>query len=356
MKAGLSTSVVLHATLLGFGLFSLSAPRAFEVSDVEALPVTIIPMEALTQIQRGDKKATLSEKPAPLPTKRPDDVPDAREVGENKIDTDKPPTPETKPTPMEATAAPPPAPEPKPQQPVKEAEVAPAPKPEPKPATPATEVAALPAPKEEVKPDPVKEAIAAEQLPTPDATKLPDQAPAPQARPQQPKAETAKAPERKEAEKPVKEAAARPKSDEKQFNADEVSALLNKAKAAGGGAKRSTEQASLGGDKNKGAKLSQSEMDSLRGQVSRCWNLPAGAESAESLIVKIKVSLTPEGTVDGAPQIVSGGGSSGVERAAAESARRAVVRCAPYTLPAEKFAGADGWNQVEITFDPREMF
>ena len=31
MKAGLITSVALHAALLGFGLVSLSAPRAFEV-------------------------------------------------------------------------------------------------------------------------------------------------------------------------------------------------------------------------------------------------------------------------------------------------------------------------------------
>ena len=45
MKAGLTTSVVLHAALLGFGLISLSAPRAIEVADVEALPVDIVPIE-----------------------------------------------------------------------------------------------------------------------------------------------------------------------------------------------------------------------------------------------------------------------------------------------------------------------
>jgi colicin import membrane protein len=352
VKAGLSTSVVLHATLLGFGLFSLSAPRAFEVADVEALPVSIIPMESLTQIQKGDKKATLSEKPAPLPTKRPDDVPDAREVGENKIDTDKPPTPETKPTPMEATAAPPPAPEPKPQQPVKQAEVAPAPKPEPKPATPATEVAALPAPKEEVKPDPVKEAIAAEPVPTPDAAKLPDQAPAPQAKPQPPKAETAKAPERKEAEKPVREAAARPKSDEKQFNADEVSALLNKAKAAGGGAKRSTEQASLGGDKTKGAKLSQSEMDALSTQLAGCWALPGagGGEDLNGLRVSVRFNVDASGKVEGSPRVEKSSGNRNFD----ESALRAVRKCdrAGLLLPKDK---SDTWAEIVVNFDPSQM-
>ena len=71
MKAGLTTSVVMHAVLLGFGLFSLSAPKAFDVTDVEALPVDIVPIESITQIQQGDKKATVNEKPAPLPFKTP---------------------------------------------------------------------------------------------------------------------------------------------------------------------------------------------------------------------------------------------------------------------------------------------
>jgi hypothetical protein len=37
---------------------------------------------------------------------------------------------------------------------------------------------------------------------------------------------------------------------------------------------------------------------------------------------------------------------------AAESARRAVLRCAPYSLPAEKY---DAWREVIINFDPREL-
>ena len=137
-----------------------------------------------------------------------------------------------------------------------------------------------PEPKQEVKPDPVSEAIAANETEA-DAIELPTEAPAPEAKPKPPKAQTAKTPDRKEAEKPVKQAAAKPKSEEKEFDADEVAALLNKEKASGGGAKRSTETASLGGDKTTGGeKLSQSEMDALRGQVQRCWNIPAGAADA----------------------------------------------------------------------------
>lgn len=353
MKAGLTTSVVMHAALLSFGLLTLSAPSALEVADVESLPVDIIPIEDLTQIQQGDKTAAMNEKPAPKPTQRPDIVADAQKIGENSVDTEAKPTPEPKPRPVEAADAPPPSPEPTPKaaelpkpEPVKQPE----PKPEP---VPATEVKPQPEPKQEVKPDPVAEAIAAEK-PEAESVQLPATAPSPAARPQPPQAQTAKAPDRKEAEKPAKEASAKPKSDEKSFNADEVAALLNKEKPSGGGAKRSTEQASLGGDKTTGgSKLSQSEMDALRGQVQRCWNIPAGAMDGEALKVSVKFKLDPSGALEGSPEIIAGGGGDGAARAAAEAARRAVARCAPYNLPAEKY---DAWADVIVNFDPSEMF
>ena len=94
-------------------------------------------------------------------------------------------------------------------------------------------------------------------------------------------------------------------------------------------------------------------MDALRGQIQRCWNVPAGAADAENLKVSVQFRLDPSGALDGAPQIVSGGGGAGIERAAAESARRAVLACAPYTLPSEKY---EAWSDVIVHFDPRDMF
>ena len=44
----------------------------------------------------------MKEKAAPLPTKKPDIVPEAKKVGEAAVDTDKTPTPEPKPKPVEA--------------------------------------------------------------------------------------------------------------------------------------------------------------------------------------------------------------------------------------------------------------
>ena len=299
MKAGLATSVVMHAALLGFGLLSLSAPAPLDVGDVEALPVDIVPMEEMTQIQEGDKKAPMAEKPAPTPTKRPDAVADAQKIGDNDIDTDKPPTPDDKPSPLKTAEAA--APSPKPVEKPK-LEETPKPKEEPKP-VPATEIAPTPAPKQEVKPEPVKEAEAkpepvtqpepkpaveheekvAALPPTPDAiaetiadeqekpaeesARLPDTAPAPQARPRPAEAQTAKAPKRQASEKPVKEASSKPQSDDTGSIEDQVTALLNKQKSKGGGAKRSSQQAALGGKKTNAAKLSQGEEDALKQQL-----------------------------------------------------------------------------------------
>lgn len=352
MKTGLTTSLVMHVAVLGFGLVSLGAPKPFEMMDVESLPVDIIPIEELTQIQQGDKKAPMNETPTPKQTEKTETIPDAEKVGENKVDTDKKVTPEVTQKQVEAAAMPESAPQPEPKPVEQPTPEPPAAQPEP-PAAAATEATPEPQPKQDVTPDPVEEAIAAAE-PDPNAVELPAEAPRPEARPKPPQAQTAKAPEKKETQKPAREAANRPQSEDKQFDADEVAALLNKEKASGGGAQRSTQTASLGGDRTTGgSKLTQSEMDALRGQVQRCWNIPAGAADAQNLRVSVQFRLDPSGALEGSPRVISGGGSGGVERAAAEAARRAVSRCAPYTLPADKY---DAWADVIVNFDPSDMF
>ncbi|TIO09780.1 TonB family protein [Mesorhizobium sp.] len=382
MRTGLTTSVILHAVVIGFGLFTLSGPVALPASDVESVAVDIVPIEATAQILQGDKKAVVHEKPAPVPTQRPDIVADAQKVGENSVDTEKPITPEAKPKPVDLAEAPPPAPtpveKPKPEdvpkpkeqpkpvpatevapvpqpkeevkpEPVKQAEPKPTPAKEPAPAPPQDKTAAID-PKPEVKPDAVAEAIA--QEPPTEETQLPDSAPAPQARPkpQPAQAESAKAPERKNADKPVKEASSRPKSDDKQFNADEISALLDKQKPSGGGAKRSTQQASLGADKNQGQKLSRTEMGLLEDQLGGCWTLPVGLEGSENFVAVIRFNLDASGKLDGRPAVEKSSGSRQFD----ESAVRAVQKCdvAGLQVPAGK---QDIWADVRVTFDPREM-
>jgi outer membrane biosynthesis protein TonB len=354
LKTGLTTSLALHAVVLGFGIVSLSSPRPMAIADVESFPVEIVPIEEFAQSIEGKKDAPAEEKPAPVPTTREAPVENADNVGNNDVDLDTPPTPEPGPRPVEAAEAPPPSPTPAPPTPEPE----PAPEPEPQPQAepepvPATEVTPEPQPRQEVQPDPAPETAVAE-VPDTEAVALPTSAPTPQSRPQPPQAQTAKAPERREREQPRQErnAAAASQSDAEELE-DQVAALLNRDKPSGGGAQRSTEQAALGGRETTGAKLSQSEMDALRGQIQRCWNVPAGAADAENLRVSVQFRLDRSGAIDGAPTIVSGGGGRGIERAAAESARRAVLACSPYNLPSDKY---DAWSDVIVNFDPRDMF
>ncbi|TKT75366.1 hypothetical protein [Aquamicrobium sp. LC103] len=351
MKVGLTSSLVLHVAALGFGLVSLSSPRSMEAANVESFPVDIVPVEEFSQSVAGDRQAPVAEKPAPQPTSKPETVEDARNIGDNTVDLDNAPTPNPRPRPVETAAAPPPAPEPEPTPPVEQPKNEPQPPSEPAP-VPATEVTPEPEPKQEVKPDPAPETTVASK-PEGEAMQLPDSAPSPQARPQPPQAQTAKAPERKNSEQPAKPRQTAQSSTEDKQLEDEISALLNRDKPSGGGARRSTEQAALGGRQTTGAKLAQSEIDALRSQVQRCWNPPVGAAEADSLVVSIRLKLKPNGELDGTPEIVSGGGSSMAERAAADAARRAVMRCAPFNAPADKY---EAWADVQFNFDPRDMF
>ena len=350
MKTGLTVSTVAHAALLGFGLVALSAPQALEVADVEAFPVDIVPIETITQIQQGERKAPVAERAAPTPTVRPEPVPMAKNVGNNDTDLQAAPEAEASKREVKTAALPEPEPMPKPvkpaEQPVEK------PKSDPTP-VPATEVTPEPQPRQEVTPDPAPETAVSES-PDAEAVKLPEQAPSPQSRPQPPQAQTAKAPERRDAEKPIEQQPKRAQNQEKTFDADQIAALLNKEKTQGGGAQRSTEQAALGGERTTtGQKLTQSEMDALRGQIQRCWNVPAGALEAENLKVSVQFKLDRSGALESNPEIVAGGNGGSVERAAAESARRAILQCAPYNLPGDKY---EAWADVIVHFDPSDMF
>jgi hypothetical protein len=68
MKGSLATSTVLHVLVLGAALSSFTAPRTLEVADVESFPVSIVPVEEITQIQQGEKTAPIAERAAPTPT------------------------------------------------------------------------------------------------------------------------------------------------------------------------------------------------------------------------------------------------------------------------------------------------
>ncbi len=367
MKGSLATSAILHAAVLAGALFTFGAPPAFEVQDVESLPVDIVPIEEFTRIQEGDRQATAEETPAPVPTKRQDAVQDAQDTGENEVDLKSLPTPNARPENIEAAAAPEPVDVPVPTLDDKPNDVKDIIQEETETAK-ATEVATLAEPKRDVKPEPKPEAqaeatTAEEEIVIPDAVPLPTARPEPKKQQETAKkeaadttaaqAQTAKTPDRKKSEE-KKETAKAASSKKADQIANETAALLNKQDAAGGGAKRSNKEAALGAKKNTGgSKLSQSEMDALRGAIEKNWSIVSGMADAQDVRVTVKMKLDESGDIIGQPEVTATGGSAEARDVLAASARRAVLRTAPFTnLPKEKY---DAWNEVIVNFDPSAL-
>ena len=89
-------------------------------------------------------------------------------------------------------------------------------------------------------------------------------------------------------------------------------------------------------------------MNAVRDRMAMCWNIPAGV--ADPVAVSVHVVLNPDGSLHGKPNLVKAAeGTRG--KVVAESAIRAVEKCAPYPEAAK--AGAD---EFTVNFDPSEMF
>lgn len=345
MKLGVSVSSAAHVAILAWGLISLSGPEPLDVADVEAFTVDIVPIEEITKSIQGEKSEELTAKPAPTPTKKPEETPEAENVGETDNDTKAPREVEPKPVPVEKAATSPEPPAPSPTEDTGQ-------KPEEQPA-PATELAALSDPAVPATEEPAAEipeiAEAGEQF-----AKLPDSVPVPAIRPKPPKPTTAKTPERKKPKKEPAKAASNSAQQAETSTQDKISALLNKQEPASGGAKSSTEQASLGTELTNGAdKLSQSEMDALRAAIERCSTGFGGGEISEDLKITITIELGPDGFIIGDPLAEARGGTSEERTRFARAMLRSVLRCAPYDLPAAKY---NAWSRVIPTFYPAQMF
>jgi outer membrane biosynthesis protein TonB len=94
----------------------------------------------------------------------------------------------------------------------------------------------------------------------------------------------------------------------------------------------------------------------IRAQIAPCWNPPIGGADVAEMTAILRIRLNRDGTVAAPPEFVSQtGATAGNEayaRAFVETARRAVLRCAPLELPAELYPY---WREFELNFDPRLM-
>ena len=294
MRTGLAISASLHAAVLLWGLVSFGV-KPLETAPGDSLPVDIISDTEYSQLTAGVRNAPKVVKPAPLV---------------EKID---------KPNPVDEST-----PKVAPKQEIRTASAAPVPIPEVKPPEPKPEKAKPP------EPDPIAEALKKEEAKRKEEAK------------------------KREEQKRKEEAKKREEEKEQAFDPNKIAALLDKRspqrQAAAGATLNSTP--SLGLPSGNAATLSQSEIDALRAQIQACWNPPAGVLEAKELIVRIRLQLREDGSLSANPTLLNHG-SHPIFQIAAESAMRAIKRCQPYKLPIAKYAV---WRDVEVTFDPRDMF
>lgn len=247
---------------------------------------------------------------------------------ETNVPPPAPPRPEPKPEPPKAAPPPPPPPQ-----------AAPPPPPPLPPPKPAAEPAPVPAPA--TKPEPVKDKPKEETRP-----------PEPRLAKVQPKRKPPPPDEMASVLKTLEEIKQRPrKADEttkdrkrtpppeEKFDVTEIQKALT--------------QQPRRHDPSKA--ISISEIDLVRRQIERCWNLPAGAKDAHKMTVEVRVVMHPDGTVREAtlrePARMQ---ADPYFRAMAESVLRAVLnpRCQPFKLPPDRY---DVWQTLLLNFDPREI-
>ena len=142
-----------------------------------------------------------------------------------------------------------------------------------------------------------------------------------------------------------------------KFDVNSVLALLNKQQSQSAASARGKTGPQTHRGMGAETAMTMDLVDALRNQIAQCWSPPVGAPNASDLVVDFDLFLNPDGSVAQPPQLTGGSQARAAvnpyTRAAAEAARRAIYECAPYKLPANRYAQ---WREINpFHFDPRQM-
>jgi hypothetical protein len=305
--------------LLLFGLVTLASSKPSETPVL--VPVSIVTPADRARAAAGQENAPLLPKPMPLVDKLGDSKP-AKQLAPKVVDKPEITTP---------TAAPPPAPQPKPDpKPETKAE----PKPEAKPDS-------KPDPKAEAKPEPKPDPKAAEK-----PTKKPDDY-----KPDR----IAELLKRDQQKQPKPQPQDKPTPDAPKYNANQIAELLDhrepQRQTATGGAVNSTAGLGVNGAALD-AQLSQDETGAFVQRMKECWSPPPGVDANSNVYVEIRVLFKQDGSL-AQPPVVVAGSASALGPAMAESGKRALLKCQPYTMfKPEHYAL---WKDLKVNFNTRDL-
>jgi outer membrane biosynthesis protein TonB len=301
-------SVALHVLVLGWVMLSFST-KALEMQQEDTVPVEVVSADQLAKAMAGMKTGK-KENPKPLVEKVAEAKPMEEAVG--KITEKAPVVTETAPAPQ--------------------------PKAEEKPV--------------EKKPDPPK------------VVEKPKEEPQPEKKPDPPKVDpigdTLKKEEKKPPPKPVQAPkppeAPKQRIVERHFDQSQIAALLDKRdptrQATTGDTMNSN--AALGTAKGTAASNSANWQAAFMQRVRQCFNFPYNGVDVDAYFADIDIPMKPDGTLAGTPVVQKTyGPATGIAKAMADNAVRAIVQCAPYTsLPKEQYAA---WKLIESRFGLKEF-
>ena len=349
MRLGFAISMFLHSALLAWALVSFAEPREFKVPEPEPVSADVITESDLVKIRQGSRTATL-ENAMQKDVLKPDEA---------QKDTPKP-------KPVQAKAEPPPPaaePEVKPPEPEKPAEPPP---PAAAPKEAPDQLAMLEkldeaARQEALEKQRTAEAAAKAKAKAEADAKAQSEADA-KAKAKAKAVADAKA---KAKAKAIADAKAKAIADAKEKTKAEsarLSALIDKAPdpkqaaaAAPAPAVPTTARGPVKGSAEGRDAINagkQGLLGKIVDKVKTCWNIQAGGSEASSQVPVIRFELNRDGSIRGEPRVMNYQ-SSPQFQLAADAAKRALIECQKYELPADKY---DQWKLVTLEFDPREMF
>lgn len=311
MQLGWLITLILHGTILLLAVFSFGGGSALKFDDIKPVEVEIVSLADIEQVGKKKTKDLVTKNAIKQPIKKP-----VKRPSEQQKTTEKP-------------------------------------KDEPKVTPKKVKLASKPKAVELI---PTLDTLIADAIKTPTKEvmtfKKITSAPKPLKRPPLP---TIK-PEEIIKSKPIKQVE---KKAETTFDDDKISALLDKLETPieeidldFGDIETGSVESTLLEDVEV-ASLSRFEFNAVKRHMASCWSIPAGAQDAGNVVVKIGFRLNQNAEVIGQPRILNYSSHPSFN-IMAESAISAIIDCAPYNmLPPEKY---DVWNEFSMEFDPREMF
>ena len=341
MDTGIKISGVAHGVLIGVAMFGAPLFSADSDKTIQISEVSLITSDDFAAMSSGSTAPVTPKPDAVLPEATKAEPIESEDVGEVDLDPTAP-IAQTENigelTPQTSELAPP-----KPAKTISNAVVETPtdpvkPLPTAKPA-----VIEVPTPQEPPKPEPEPEQPSAPKESTtkivteadkPDSKLAPSSSSRPRGRPKNLKAAEAPKP------KPDPEPTSDPLEDAiaKAIEDDIAKAMAEAA----------SQPAAVAGPPMTGA-----ETSGLVFSIQQCWNVPVGLENDSSNIITMGVKLKRDGTLEEEPRRLAplSGSAAGILQAF-EAARRALIRCQPYDLPAEKY---ETWREIEIVFNPQQM-